>query len=112
MSLFYIYKLLPARGTVPVAQLSPDGHRVELAASEKAILKILRIALSQGALLSKREGGVLTKEPPKTVEDAILARLKRNIPRPYFVSMDEPKDFTPGYQEALDVTPLEGGTQP
>lgn len=105
MASFYFYKLLKTWHR-PVAELRITDAGATLLASEKAIAKIVDVALHKPALTSVRANGVLTKEIPTTVEGMIEARLKRNIVSPYFVSTTKPNDLSAKYTTSIDLEGL------
>lgn len=89
MTPIYVYKLNLTE-TKPVARLSlsADEKALEIVSSEEGALQALQLSLRQGALVHEHSQGVTEKRMPTSVGEATLARLKRKLPRPYFLSHD------------------------
>lgn len=100
---FYVYKAL-RRGMVPVAHLVVTNTGVRLETRERAIERALELAFRKPALLSSWSGNELVKKKPVTVEERVVALLKRYFPRPYFASRDAPESFDPIYTKFVEVS--------
>lgn len=101
----YVYKLLNGGNRV-VARVSIEGDRLKVEAGEMLVSRVLEAALKQPARIAMRAGGRVTKRLPKTQEEAVHARLKRNVPKPYFLSkLSNP--FPLKYESTYSVSLLE-----
>jgi hypothetical protein len=83
----YVYKDVrtkPQPVLVGIVDFASD--HVAVAVGEQSVEPVLFHALQQEVLVQTRRGTTVTKRPPKSVQEAVEARLQRNVTRPYFVS--------------------------
>lgn len=81
----YVYQLLQG-GNRPVARISLIGDKLMVEAGQQLVARVVEASLKQPARISEREGDTVIKRMPRTYEEAVHARLKRNVPKPYFLS--------------------------
>jgi hypothetical protein len=77
---------------------------VEVETSEVQVKHLLAKVLTRPALVAEWNKGALTKRRPESTQEAVVARLKRFLTRPYFASRTKPKSFDPIYQTRVEVT--------
>ena len=96
MSTLFVFKFSQV-GPHPVARVSLQGEDIVVDASEKTVAVLLGYALRRPAMVSTRSGTDLVKTWPKNRQEAMEARLKRFLHRPYFLSR------TRGAEDHFDI---------
>lgn len=81
----FVFKFSQA-GPHPVARVSLEDEDIRVEASEKTVTRLLEYALHRPALITVREGNDLRKVVPEGRQQALEARLKRFLHRPYYLS--------------------------